>query len=400
MSMQRISLLALLAVAAAAVSCAPRAPAIAPGPSGTPAAVVAGVIDYANPAHWLCLPGREDACKVDLSATVIAADGSMTHEEWQPHPNPPIDCFYVYPTVSQEPTANSGIVPTAAERAVIASQFARFGSECRLFAPMYRQMTLAGLRANLAGGDQAVEADEPLEIAYGDVREAWNSYLERENNGRGVVLIGHSQGSIMLLRLLQEEIDTWPIQPRIVSALLIGWNVLVPEDRDVGGDLEAMPLCRSRTQIECIVTYVSFSEDQPPPPNALFGRSAVPGLKAGCTNPAALGGGRSELDSYLAANRGALPPWVSPERPVTTNFVKVPGMLFGECVFNANGSYLSISVQDHPGPRSSDIGGNVMNPDGTPNAMWGLHLLDMPLGIGNLVDLVDSQARAYQSRPR
>jgi hypothetical protein len=377
----------------AAAGCATPQPANAPAPVRVE--VRAGGIDYNDPAVWLCLPGRDDACASDQSTTVIRADGTLAREEWRPNPNAPIDCFYVYPTVSQEPARLSGVVPTAAERNVATSQAARFGSQCRVFAPMYRQVTLMGLRAALAGGGDFQEA---FATSYQDVLDAWNAYLARDNGGRGVVLIGHSQGSIMLNRLIREEIDGRPIQGRIVSAMLLGWNTMVPEGRDVGGDFRTMPLCRSATQTGCVISYVSFHRNAPPPPDALFGRSPVPGARVACTNPAALAGGRAELDSYLSSARAGLPAWVTPERPIPTPFVRAPGLVFGECVADGNASYLSISVSPEPGALSPVLGGEVRNTDGSANAQWGLHLLDVGLGMGNLVALVGSQAQAYRSR--
>jgi hypothetical protein len=382
--------------------CAPAAPVATPAPvgaaTGTTATSVsaAGGVDYRSDASWLCRPGREDACVTDLSATVIQPDGSLRVEEWRPNPTASVDCFYVYPTVSLQPTPNATIAVTAAERNVAVSQFARFASQCRTFAPLYRQMTLAALRTGIGGG---TPIESPMEIAYQDVRDAWNDYLARDNAGRGVILFGHSQGSIMLTRLLQEEIEGRPIQDRIISAYLIGWNVMVPEGRDVGGDFQRMPLCRTRTQTGCIVTYVSFRETDPPAVNALFGRSAVPGMQVACTHPANLGRGRGELDAYLAVDRTGMEPWVQGQR-IETPFVKVPGMLFGECVTDEHGSYLAVSIAERAGPRTNLIGGDVRNPDGSINAMWGLHLLDVPLGMGNLVSLAGEQSRAYLGRAR
>src|SRR5215471_14286779 len=108
--------------------------------------------DYSNPKTWLCRPGLHDACDTDLSTTIVSADGRLTRESWKADPNAPIDCFYVYPTVSTDPTPNSDMVADPAELNVIHQQFARFGSVCRPFAPLYRQITLAGLRRALAGG--------------------------------------------------------------------------------------------------------------------------------------------------------------------------------------------------------------------------------------------------------
>src|SRR5271157_4761574 len=63
--------------------------------------------DYSDPALWICRPGRADACAVNLDATVIAKDGSTTRETFRADADAAIDCFYVYPTVSREPTGNA-----------------------------------------------------------------------------------------------------------------------------------------------------------------------------------------------------------------------------------------------------------------------------------------------------
>ena len=109
--------------------------------------------DYSTDAFWLCRPGRTDACSVDLSTTVISAHGEQSRESWKADPNAPIDCFYVYPTVSAERDPNSSMAQSPSEINVIHQQFARFGSKCRTFAPMYRQVTLAGLGRILTPGD-------------------------------------------------------------------------------------------------------------------------------------------------------------------------------------------------------------------------------------------------------
>ncbi len=160
------------------------------------AAAVPPPNSYSDVASWLCRPGRHDACDVDLTTTVVAADGKLTRETWTADGNAPIDCFYVYPTVSTDPTPNSDMHADPAELNVIRQQFARFGSKCRSYAPLYRQVTLAGLRTRLASGSAGASLAQGLQ--YNDVRDAWNYYLEHDNGGRGVVLIGHSQGSFIL----------------------------------------------------------------------------------------------------------------------------------------------------------------------------------------------------------
>ena len=221
--------------------------------------------DYAKAENWLCRPGRHDACDIDLSTTVVAANGTLTQEPWTANPKAPIDCFYVYPTVSNDSTPNSDMVAGPEELNVIRAQFARFASQCRPYAPLYRQVTLSALRAFLAGRQVAMDRA----LAYNDVLNAWNYYLEHDNQGRGVVLIAHSQGSFVLTDLIKNEIDGKPVQSRLISALLLGTNLPVPRGKDVGGAFKQVPLCHSAQQTGCVITYASF-RSVPPPANSRF----------------------------------------------------------------------------------------------------------------------------------
>src|SRR6266705_3328624 len=141
--------------------------------------------DYSDPKSWLCRPGQHDACDVDLTATVIAAGGKLSRETWTADANAPIDCLYVYPTVSTDPSPNSDMTADPAELNVIRQQFARFGSKCRGYAPMYRQITLAGLRTVLANPGASLDRG----VAYDVVLHAGKYYLEHNNKGRGFELI-------------------------------------------------------------------------------------------------------------------------------------------------------------------------------------------------------------------
>jgi hypothetical protein len=355
--------------------------------------------DYGKAESWLCRPGRQDTCAVDMTTTVVTADGRLTRETWKADPNAPVDCFYVYPTVSLDPTPNSDMTAGPEERNVIHHQFARFASVCRVYAPLYRQVTLTALRAVLAG--QPIKADRAL--AVNDVVDAWKYYLEHDNQGRGVVLIGHSQGSGVLTRLIHDEIDGKPVADRLISALLLGTSLPVPKGKDVGGAFQHVPLCHSASQTGCVVAYASFRANVPPPTNSRFGRVQGDGMVAACVNPAALGGGSGELHAYLGASApGIIPmaemkPWVTPARPVTTPFVSVPGLLTAECVSNEKGSYLAVTVHGNPAdPRVDDIVGDVVA-NGQVLTDWGLHLIDVNLAMGNLVDLVRQQGKAYLS---
>jgi hypothetical protein len=365
----------------------------------TQAQTAAGAIDYADADNWLCRPDNPRACGVDLTTTVVNADGSTRIESWSARRDAPVDCFYVYPTVSLDSTPNSDMEAGPEEYNVIRSQFARLGSECRTFAPLYRQVTLTALRANMSGG-QSVAPDREMQ----DVVDAWNYYLENHNQGRGVILIGHSQGAGVLSRLIINHIEGQDVQQQIISAMLLGATAQVPEGQSTGGTFKQMPACETGEQTGCIVSYVSFRSDVPPPANSLFGRNGQ-GSTAICTNPAQLAHGHTQLHAHLsnAAAEGfssnAQSPWLSNGTQVTTPFVSVPGLLTGECVNEGGFSYLKVTVNADPAdPRTDKISGDVMNADGTINAGWGLHLIDVNVAMGDLVTLAAKQSNAWLSR--
>lgn len=360
--------------------------------------------DYKDDASWLCRPGRKgDACDVDLTTTVVAADGTLTRETFTADPKAPIDCFYLYPTVSTDTTTNSDMTPDPAEKNVILQQFARFGSKCRTFAPSYRQLTLRGLQAALATGvDPLVRFTDG--VHYNDARDAWQYYMKNDNQGRGVVLIGHSQGAYILQGLIANEIDGKPVQKQLVGAYILGSSFLTPKGKDVGGQLKQIPLCRKPGQIGCVVNYSAFRSTVTPPGNSLFGRSADPAMTANCTNPVTLGAGATPLRAYLSAggrliamSAGAPKPWAT-DKIVDTPFVSVPGMLTAECKTNEFATYLEITVKSDPAdPRVDDITGDL-GAATKPLANWGLHLIDVNLSMGNLLDLVEQQSKTYRSR--
>ncbi|HEY0115167.1 MAG TPA: DUF3089 domain-containing protein [Allosphingosinicella sp.] len=378
----------LLAATALIVATPAAAPAATPPPPPP---------SYDQDGDWICLPGRaEDPCGAPLPTTALNANGYGSVGRSSIAADPGVDCFYVYPTVSRDPSLHSDTTIGPEERNATMVQFARFHEVCRTFAPMYRQVTLAALAPGVPPGEIGIA----FGIAYSDVRNAWRQFIASRNNGRPFVLIGHSQGSIHLQQLIREEIEGKPVAARMVSALLIGWNVEVPQGRDVGGTFRSTPLCTRAGQTGCVVTYVSFRHDSPPPAaGARFGRAAGPGMTVGCTNPAALGGGRAPLDSYWYApgETSSHIHWSSGGAPPTP-FLRTEGLVAGECVTNGPAGYLSIRVVADPrDARTDDIPGDVIF-GGQRIAGWGLHLADMPLAMGDLIRLVQAQVAAFRGR--
>jgi hypothetical protein len=361
--------------------------------------------DYAKPETWLCRPDKtaNNYCNVDLSTTVVKADGSETAEAYKADPKAAIDCFYVYPTVSNDPGVVSDMNEGPEEINVVKAQFARLGAKCRLYAPLYRQFTLTALRAGQSGKPMPGANDPGVrQVGYNDVVDAWNYYLAHDNKGRGVVLVGHSQGSGVLTQLISKEIDGKPVEKKLISAVLMGTRLPVDKGKDTGL-FKDIPLCKSPTQTGCVIAYASFRDTVPPPANSLFGKAPSDSQIAGCANPAALGGGKAELHSYLSngvqiTNSGAQTTWVKDKPNPKTPFVSTPGLISAECVQKNGFSYLEVHINAVPAdPRTDDIAGDVVQA-GQVNAAWGLHLIDANLEMGNIVDVVGQEAKAYLAK--
>jgi hypothetical protein len=368
----------LPALAAAALVAA--APATA-----QPAATAAP--NYASDSAWLCLPGRADICSKPLGTTALNPNGYGSVGQSRVARDPPIDCFYVYPTVSSDQGMNSDLKPGREERLAAESQFARFASVCRPFAPIYRQMTLGSVVAYAAGAD----ITKAGLLAYADVQAAWRNYLATRNQGRPFVLIGHSQGSLMLQQLIAREIETRPaVARRMQLAILPGYNVLVPQGKLAGGTFKTTPLCSRAGQSGCVLSWVSFRDGNVPPPGAIFGYSPQPGMTVACVNPARPGSRNWEpLDSYWFS-RSTLPVaggpirWSSEGAPPTP-YLRTEGLVSARCVNAGRRGYLAVRTNADPKDKRTDRVGGEVGVLGMFLPGWGMHLADIAIAQGDLV---------------
>ncbi len=357
--------------------------------------------DYALDQNWLCRPDRRDACSTpSLDVTEVAPDGTRTVRGVPRATAPAADCFYVYPTLSYDPGGNSDMVANDEERRVVEAQFARFGTVCRTFAPIYRQSTLSWLRSNMTGNPIPMDP----ELRYNDVRDAWRHYMAVDNKGRPFVLVGHSQGSGLLKRLIAEEIEGKPVARQMLSAMLAGTNVAVPKGKDQGGDLKSTPVCRKAGQTSCVIAWTSFRETDPPPANSRFGRVPDAAQESVCANPAALSGGMALVHARFPASAGigdlvaASPRWTRDNAPFTTPSVAVPGLYAAQCVTVNGANVLSVRINADPAdPRIDDVGGDVRFGAFVAKD-WGLHLIDVSLVMQDMVDLVPVQLSAWKAR--
>ena len=359
----------------------------------TPTSIVAPYTSeiYSDPTHWTCRPDTTDTCDDDTSVTMINADGTTEIATFTPDPDAPVDCFYAYPTSSDDLTMNSDLI-AGREKEVAYQQAARLSSVCRMFAPTYRSVTLAGLFNPPAGVDRASAWMIPFE----DIKDAWNHYLANDNQGRGVILLAHSQGSGHLVRLLKEVIDPSDAQRSIlISAIMLGSAVAVPEGEDIGAAMQNIPLCRSNEQTGCIITYASFRDTAPPPTNAYFGKpggmgAASPeGEMAGCTNPAALSGGTGVLKSaFVTADWAFTDPALAAS--ITTPFMGFPDLLEAECVYANGFSYLEVHTNADPTDARADSFKGDLSPE------WGTHAVDWEVASLNILDVVEEEIATWK----
>jgi hypothetical protein len=345
---------------------------------------------------WLCRPGlKNNPCLSDLTTTVVGRNGVTHVVHGAPAKGPPVDCFYVYPTISDQKTVNANLEIGFRQQEVAIAQASPFSQVCNVYAPVYRQITLAAL-------------DHPHRItpaaallAYGSVLAAFRDYLAHYNDGRGIVFIGHSQGATILIRLLQHEVDNRPaLRSRLVSALLLGGNVTVEKGKTVGGDFSHIPECTRSNESGCVVAYSSFTAR--PPADSQFARTTSdegvdllaprnlsPKLEIMCVNPASPSGGIAFLEpaipslalTFLAGSRLSVKtPWVSFPREFT-----------GRCETSGNATWLQVS---RPG-GSADHRPTLA---GLQQPILGLHVLDVNIALGDLVRLAGDQAVAYRHR--
>src|SRR4051794_27774271 len=350
--------------------------------------------------RWLCRPGlASNPCQGDQTTTYFNENGASRVGLPEVQTNPPIDCFYVYPTVSNQPTPNATQTPDPEVRSIAKYQAQRFSTQCRVYVPLYREVTAAGVTVASQTHDTT-----PYDTAFTDVREAWLSYLRNDNHGRGVVLIGHSQGSRMLRALIRREIDPKPsVRRLLVSAIIPGANATVATGRRTGGDFAHVPICTAAGQTGCVISYSTFNET--PPNNARFGRTDTdpvggalglptgPGLEVICTDPTRLAGTDGGLESLLPSEPFApgviavllLKLYGGPPPSADTPWLQPQDHYTGRCETSNGAHVLMLSPV-----------GDARKLDPSPDETWGTHLVDLNIALGNLTTVVGAESRAWR----
>lgn len=363
------------------------------------------------------LTGRyNDGYRTSLDATNEHPDGRTSTEPLPARSDPPVDCFYVYPTVDvlSNPVLRIGSNPPTRrdeEVSVALTQVGRFGGHCRMYAPLYRQ-------ASLLDGITAVLVPPDMATGYEDVRQAFLEYWDHDNidrstgKRRGIVLIGHSQGVGMVAGLVKEFFDGKPAARQLVGLYLPGGDVTVPLGKTEGGGndpvstFQHIPVCTRDDGDEpiptgCVVGFASYHRDPSVRPDGGTGTAPDPQHTRICINPAAILAGdppdaQATLHPYLPTRQllrgNALAPdggltllfgaYRAPDYP--TGFFTPPNEVTGQC-------YSAIGVQG----RLTWLQVNGLEKIAQSNVVLGLHVFDMNVANGDMLDLIRAQSKQW-----
>ncbi|MBO9531686.1 MAG: DUF3089 domain-containing protein [Solirubrobacteraceae bacterium] len=392
--LSRRTAMALLAVVAFLFA-APSAPA---APTVEPTKV---------PARWGCYPGMAESICAQAYVTTVLGNTQIQRRRvlgttrTEVSADPPIDCFYVYPTVTSDGfSSNAQRRINADVRTVLRQQAAAFTPACRVFAPIYRQESAGSIAG--AYVTQQRGPTPPQDIAYADVLGAWNEYMARDNHGRGVLLIGHSQGSAILSRLLRDVIDPDPVlRGQLVGAILPGSAFTTARGELVGGTTQHIPLCTQQGQDGCVVAYSTYGRRPGRDPlfaalGALvraFGGPTGPEYELACTNPAELAGDGDILHPLLSGRPA--PGWsgiverafwnfLRPE--ASTPWVVTTDRFTASCERDTGTAVLRVRA-----------GRNSIMPSPVPWAEWGLHSGEVSMTLGSLIEIAHHMGSTYVS---
>jgi hypothetical protein len=345
-------------------------------------------LDYSKDEHWACKGRDDDECsKIDLTLAEKKADGTYESVAVERAKDPKVDCFYLYPSVDDDEDAVGFIEDVSDVEPVVTrlrNQGARFGSLCRLFVPLYRQMKLGTYKLKTG-----YASSEYFEHAYRDVEAAFDHYLEQDNDGRPFILIGHSQGTHTLVRLVQDRIEKEDaLRKKMAGALLVGavGAIHVPKGKRVGGTFKKVELCEGDDIGGCVVAFDSKAGGDETVRNPV---QPIPeGMERACVSPSTLAGGTDNILSLSVFERDS--GMIVPDS-VMEPFVAYPQSTTAEC--EEDGLMALNEWADSPTKASvsPQIVNSVLKNNGAKN---GMHSTDYNYAMGDLLRIVQAQIDA------
>lgn len=345
-------------------------------------------LDYSKDEYWPCNGSDSDECaKLDLTVAEKKADGSYESIAVEPAKDPKADCFYVYPSVDEDREA-VGLVEDVSDLTPVLkrlrNQGGRFASACRLFVPLYRQMKLGTYKVK-----NGYVGTEYFEHAYRDVEAAFDYYLEHDNDGRPFVLIGHSQGTHALIRLVQDRIEADDsLRKKMAGALLIGATgaIHVPKGKRVGGTFKKVELCEGDDIVGCVVTFDSKAggDETVREPAQVIPK----GMVRACVSPTTLAGGTDNVLALSIFERDS--GMIAPDS-VMDPFLAYPQSTTADCVedgFLALNEWADSPTKASATPQVVNL---VLMSTGSVN---GMHSTDYNYSMGDLLRIARAQIDA------
>ena len=204
-----------------------------------------GVPDYGKLEYWAAHPGKKDP-----SDTIpFLLKGSKKEKQ--------ADVFFLHPTTllglrengNNNAKIDDPVINFKTDYSPIIYQASAFNENARIFAPRYRQAHIGMYSEKDSASKYAA-----FNLAYEDVKNAFEYYLKNENNGRPIIIASHSQGTTHATRLLKEFFDGKELSNRLVCAYLIGMGV----KKD---SYEKIPVCTDSTKTGCYVSWRTYRKD-------------------------------------------------------------------------------------------------------------------------------------------
>ncbi|MEZ5007077.1 MAG: DUF3089 domain-containing protein [Chitinophagales bacterium] len=236
--------------------------------------------DYALQKYWAALPNKVD--KADL----VPANTDFVDNQ----KNAKVDVFFIHPTTyyrsySGNGDTNDDRLNEFTDEQTLTNQASVYNGSAKIYAPRYRQAALH----NFFKRDDS-KAQKAFNIAYSDVKRSFEYYLKHYNNGRPIIIAGHSQGSMHGDRLIREFFDGKALQNKLVAAYLIGYNI--PKD-----GFSFISVCDDPTQTNCIISYNTFGWESDP--------NYYDYSKAICVNP--INWRKDGKDASKSEHKGGVP---------------------------------------------------------------------------------------------
>lgn len=272
-----------------------------------------GIPDYSNMKSWAAhadMPGASAKSPEGMIKSTAPKD---------------VDVFYIHPTVFRSTTEynqeiDNDSLNVIIDATVISRQASVFNDCCHVFAPRYRAASF------LATSDRFFEGrgGEAYDFAYSDVLRAFDRFRE-QNKDRPFIIAGHSQGGLMVSRLLKDRVDSSPLQEQMIAAYSLGYNLSVGE---FGRKYKTLQICDKPLQTGCVLSWNAVTPEASLDLYSKMGSELYvktykteEGKEILCINPLTFDSSKPDADrSY---SKGAVPgaPGVGPLKAMEANML-------------------------------------------------------------------------------